>query len=181
MVRERVWKIGGMYSPAIEKIVYWLEKAQAVAAEPQKSNIAALISYYKTGDWREFDRYNIGWVKDQRWDEVLAEIKAIKASCQGRILKVIVETCLLTEAEKIKLCELVTESGADYIKTSTGFSTGGATREDVALFAKHVGPNVKIKAAGGIANLQDAEDFINLGASRLGTSRIVKAVKAMEK
>ena len=123
---------------------------------------------------------NIGWVKDQRWDEVLAEIKAIKASCQGRILKVIVETCLLTEAEKIKLCELVTESGADYIKTSTGFSTGGATREDVALFAKHVGPNVKIKAAGGIADLKDAEDFIALGASRLGTSRIVKAVKAME-
>ena len=124
---------------------------------------------------------NIGWVKDQRWDEVLAEIKAIKASCQGRILKVIVETCLLTEAEKIKLCEIVTASGADYIKTSTGFGGGGATREDVALFAKHIGPNVKIKAAGGIANLQDAEDFINLGASRLGTSRIVKAVKAMEK
>ena len=124
---------------------------------------------------------NIGWAKDQRWDDILNEIKAIKASCQGRILKVIVETCLLTEAEKIKLCELVTASGADYIKTSTGFSTGGATREDVALFARHVGPGVKIKAAGGIANLQDAEDFINLGASRLGTSRIVKAVKAMEK
>lgn len=123
---------------------------------------------------------NIGWVKDQRWDEVLAEIKAIKASCQGRILKVIVETCLLTEAEKIKLCELVTESGADYIKTSTGFGGGGATREDVALFAKHVGPNVKIKAAGGIADLNDARDFVALGADRLGTSRIVKAVKAME-
>lgn len=123
---------------------------------------------------------NIGWVKDQRWDEVLAEIKAIKASCQGRILKVIVETCLLTEAEKIKLCELVTESGADYIKTSTGFSTGGATREDVALFKAHVAPHVKIKAAGGIANLDDARDFIALGADRLGTSRIVKAVKALE-
>ena len=120
---------------------------------------------------------NIGWVKDQRWDEVLAEIKAIKASCQGRILKVIVETCLLTEAEKIKLCELVTESGADYIKTSTGFSTGGATREDVALFARHVGPGVKIKAAGGISSMQDAEDFLALGADRLGTSRIVKLVK----
>ena len=118
---------------------------------------------------------NIGWVKDQRWDEVLAEIKAIKASCQGRILKVIVETCLLTEAEKIKLCELVTESGADYIKTSTGFSTGGATREDVALFKAHIGPGVKIKAAGGISSLQDAEDFMALGADRLGTSRIVKA------
>ena len=120
---------------------------------------------------------NIGWVKDQRWDEVLAEIKAIKASCQGRILKVIVETCLLTEAEKIKLCELVTESGADYIKTSTGFSTGGATREDVALFKGHIGPGVKIKAAGGISSLQDAEDFMALGADRLGTSRIVKLVK----
>ena len=114
---------------------------------------------------------NIGWVKDQRWDEVLAEIKAIKASCQGRILKVIVETCLLTEAEKIKLCELVTESGADYIKTSTGFSTGGATREDVALFKAHIGPGVKIKAAGGISSLQDAEDFMALGADRLGTPR----------
>ena len=120
---------------------------------------------------------NIGWVKDQRWDEVLAEIKAIKASCQGRILKVIVETCLLTEAEKIKLCELVTESGADYIKTSTGFGTGGATREDVALFKAHIGPGVKIKAAGGISSLQDAEDFMALGADRLGTSRIVKLVK----
>ena len=120
---------------------------------------------------------NIGWVKDQRWDEVLAEIKAIKASCQGRILKVIVETCLLTEAEKIKLCELVTESGADYIKTPTGFSTGGATREDVALFKAHIGPGVKIKAAGGISSLQDAEDFMALGADRLGTSRIVKLVK----
>ena len=120
---------------------------------------------------------NIGWVKDQRWDEVLAEIKAIKASCQGRILKVIVETCLLTEAEKIKLCELVTESGADYIKTSTGLSTGGATREDVALFKAHIGPGVKIKAAGGISSLQDAEDFMALGADRLGTSRIVKLVK----
>ena len=120
---------------------------------------------------------NIGWVKDQRWDEVLDEIKAIKASCQGRILKVIVETCLLTEAEKIKLCELVTESGADYIKTSTGFSTGGATREDVALFKAHIGPGVKIKAAGGISSLQDAEDFMALGADRLGTSRIVKLVK----
>ena len=126
----------------------------------------------------EIDRViNIGWVKDQRWDEVLAEIKAIKASCQGRILKVIVETCLLTEAEKIKLCELVTESGADYIKTSTGFSTGGATREDVALFKAHIGPGVKIKAAGGISSLQDAEDFMALGADRLGTSRIVKLVK----
>ena len=113
---------------------------------------------------------NLGWVKDRKWDELLSEIKAIKEACHGKLLKVIIECCFLTDEEKIKLCEI-----------STGFGGGGATREDVALFAKHVGPNVKIKAAGGIANLQDAEDFINLGASRLGTSRIVKAVKAMEK
>ena len=124
---------------------------------------------------------NVGWVKDGLYDDVLAEIRAVKEACAGKLLKVIIETCMLTDAEKIELCRVVSESGADYIKTSTGFGGGGATREDVALFAKHVGPNVKIKAAGGIANLQDAEDFINLGASRLGTSRIVKAVKAMEK
>ena len=124
---------------------------------------------------------NIGWVKDGKFDEVEQEIRAVKVSCHGRILKVIIETCFLTEEEKIRMCQVVSAAGADFIKTSTGFGGGGATREDVALFAKHIGPNVKIKAAGGIANLQDAEDFINLGASRLGTSRIVKAVKAMEK
>lgn len=124
---------------------------------------------------------NLGWVKDARWDDLLAEIRAVKEACAGKILKVIVETCQLTEAEKIRMCEIVTASGADYIKTSTGFSTGGATREDVALFAAHVGPGVKIKAAGGIADLKDAEDFLHLGASRLGTSRVVKAVKALEK
>ncbi len=123
---------------------------------------------------------NIGWLRDKRYDLVENEIRTLKAACGDKILKVIIETCLLTEEEKIKMCELVTSAGADYIKTSTGFGGGGATREDVALFAKHVGPNVKIKAAGGIADLKDAEDFINLGASRLGTSRIVKAVKAME-
>ena len=123
---------------------------------------------------------NVGWVKERKWDELLSEIRAIKAACHGKLLKGIIETCFLTDEEKIKLCEIVTASGAEYIKTSTGFGGGGATREDVALFAKHVGPHVKIKAAGGIANLQDAEDFITLGASRLGTSRIVKAVKAME-
>ena len=123
---------------------------------------------------------NIGWVKDGRWDELLEEMKAVKASCQGRILKVIVEACLLTEAEKIKLCQLVTQSGADYIKTSTGFSTGGATKEDVALFAKHIGPGVRIKAAGGISTLQDAQDFLDLGADRLGTSRIVKLAKEQQ-
>ena len=123
---------------------------------------------------------NLGWVKDQKWDALLQEIRAVKAACDGKILKVIIECCFLTEAEKIRLCEIVTASGADYIKTSTGFGGGGATREDVALMAAHIGSNVKIKAAGGIADLKDAEDFIRLGASRLGTSRIVKAVKSME-
>ena len=123
---------------------------------------------------------NLGWVKDGRWDDILEEIRAVKAACGGKLLKVIIETCFLTDEEKIRMCGIVTESGAEYIKTSTGFGGGGATREDVALFAAHVGPGVKIKAAGGIASLQDAEDFMNLGAHRLGTSRIVKAVKAME-
>ncbi len=123
---------------------------------------------------------NIGWVKDKKWDALLEEIKAVKAACHGKLLKVIIETCLLTDEEKIKMCEIVSDSGADYIKTSTGFAGGGATREDVALFAQHVAPHVKIKAAGGIADLKDAEDFINLGASRLGTSRIVKAVKGIQ-
>ena len=123
---------------------------------------------------------NIGWARDGRWEDLLAEIRAVKAACGGRILKVIIECCLLTEAEKIRLCGIVTESGADFIKTSTGFGGGGATREDVALMAAHVGPKVKIKAAGGIASLEDAADFIRLGADRLGTSRVVKAVKAME-
>jgi len=122
---------------------------------------------------------NVGWVKDRRYDDVLAEIKAVKEACRGRLLKVIIETCLLTDEEKIEMCRVVSESGADYIKTSTGFGGGGATREDVALFREHVAPHVKIKASGGIADLQDAEDFIALGAQRLGTSRIVKAVKAM--
>ena len=122
---------------------------------------------------------NVGWVKDRRYDDVLAEIKAVKAACDGRLLKVIIETCLLTDEEKIEMCRVVSESGAEFIKTSTGFGGGGATREDVALFKAHVAPHVKIKASGGIANLQDAEDFINLGAQRLGTSRIVKAVKTM--
>ena len=128
---------------------------------------------------REIDMVlNLGWVKDKRWDDLLAEIRAIKAACGELVLKVIVETCLLTEAEKVELCRIVSESGADFIKTSTGFSTAGATREDVALFKAHVAPHVKIKAAGGITTLQDAEDFVALGADRLGTSRIVKLVKA---
>ena len=124
---------------------------------------------------------NIGWVKDGLYDKVLSEIRDVKGHCRGKLLKVIIETCLLTDAEKIELCRVVSESGADYIKTSTGFGGGGATREDVALFKAHVAPHVKIKAAGGIADLNDARDFIALGADRLGTSRIVKAVKAMEK
>ena len=124
---------------------------------------------------------NVGWVKDKKWDALLSEIKAVKDACRGRLLKVIIETCFLTDEEKIKLCEIVTASGADFIKTSTGFGGGGATREDVALFKAHVGPGVKIKAAGGIADLKDAEAFIELGADRLGTSRVVKAVKALEK
>ena len=123
---------------------------------------------------------NIGWVKDGMWDKLEEEIRMIKASCKGRILKVIIETCLLTDEEKIQMCRVVTDAGADYIKTSTGFSTGGATREDVALFKAHVGPGVKIKAAGGISSLQDAEDFVALGADRLGTSRIVKLVKGQQ-
>lgn len=123
---------------------------------------------------------NIGALKDKRYDFILEEINAVKAACRGRLLKVIIETCLLTEDEKIKMCEIVSQSDADFIKTSTGFSTGGATRADVRLFAEHVTGNTKIKAAGGIASLADAEDFINLGADRLGTSRIVKIVKNEE-
>ena len=124
---------------------------------------------------------NIGWAKEGKWDEITSEIAAIKKACKGRLLKVIIETCLLTDEEKIALCKCVSDSGADYIKTSTGFSTAGATFHDVELFAKHVAPHVKIKAAGGISSLEDAEKFMELGASRLGTSRIVKLAKAMEK
>lgn len=120
---------------------------------------------------------SIGTVKEGKYDRVLKEIRDIKAACGSHILKVIVETCLLTDEEKINLCHVVTDSGADYIKTSTGFGGGGATFEDVKLFAENIGPGVKIKAAGGIASMEDAEKFIELGASRLGTSRIVKIVK----
>ncbi len=121
---------------------------------------------------------NIGWAKEGRFDDVRDEIAAVKAACKGRLLKVIIETCLLTDEEKIALCKAVSDSGADYIKTSTGFSKAGATFHDVELFAAHVAPHVKIKAAGGISSLEDAEKFIELGASRLGTSRIVKIAKA---
>ena len=123
---------------------------------------------------------NIGWAKEGKWSEITAEIAAIKAACKGKLLKVIIETCLLTDEEKIALCKCVSDSGADFIKTSTGFSKAGATFHDVELFASNVAPYVKIKAAGGISSLEDAEKFIQLGASRLGTSRIVKLAKAME-
>ena len=123
---------------------------------------------------------NIGMVKDGDYDALRDEIAAVKAACGDKILKVIIETCLLTDDEKIAMCKVVSASGADFIKTSTGFSKAGATFEDVALFAKHVSPHVKIKAAGGIASLDDAEKFIALGAHRLGTSRIVKLAKGMD-
>lgn len=121
---------------------------------------------------------NIGWAKEGKLDAVREEIAAVKAACKGKLLKVIIETCLLTDEEKIALCKVVSDSGADYIKTSTGFSKAGATFHDVELFAQNVAPHVKIKAAGGISSLEDAEKFIQLGASRLGTSRIVKLAKA---
>ena len=123
---------------------------------------------------------NIGHLKAGMYDEILYELRSLKEACGTKILKVIIETCLLTDEEKIKMCEIVTASGADFIKTSTGFSTAGATREDVALFAKHIGSNVRIKAAGGISSLEDAEAFLALGATRLGTSRIVKIAKSEE-
>jgi len=120
---------------------------------------------------------NIGLVKDKKYDEVLAEIKAVKEACSGKLLKVIIETCLLTDEEKIEMCHVVTKSSADYIKTSTGFSTNGATFDDVALMRKNVGKDVKVKAAGGVATVADAEKFIELGADRLGTSRLIALLK----
>ena len=123
---------------------------------------------------------NIGWLKDQKYDLLEKEIRTLKAACGDKILKVIIETCLLTDEEKIKMCEIVIAAGADYIKTSTGFSTAGATFADIELFAKNIGPNVKMKAAGGISSMDDAEKFLELGADRLGTSRIIKLVKNEE-
>lgn len=123
---------------------------------------------------------NIGMLKDKKYDELLYEISEVKKACKGKLLKVIIETCLLTEEEKVKMCEIVSKSGADFIKTSTGFSTGGATREDIKLFSENVECHLKIKAAGGISSIKDAEDMLTLGAERLGTSRIVKIVKNEE-
>lgn len=121
---------------------------------------------------------NIGWLKDRKYQEIENEIREIKAAVGSHVLKVIIETCLLSDEEKIRMCEIVTAAGADYIKTSTGFNAGGATFADVELMAQHVGPGVKVKAAGGIASLEDAQKFLDLGASRLGTSRIIKILKA---
>ena len=123
---------------------------------------------------------NIGWAKDGKFDAIEEEIRTLKKVCGSKILKVIIETCLLTDEEKIKMCEAVTKAGADYIKTSTGFSKAGATFDDIKLFSEHIGPNVKMKAAGGISSLDDAEKFLSLGADRLGTSRIVKIIKNEE-
>ncbi len=120
---------------------------------------------------------NIGYLKDKKYDLILNEIKEIKKACDGKVLKVIIETCLLTDEEKIKMCQLVTEAGADFIKTSTGFSSAGATFTDIKLFSENIGEKVKMKAAGGIASLDDAEKFLSLGAERLGTSRIVSIAK----
>ncbi|MDO5425108.1 MAG: deoxyribose-phosphate aldolase [Eubacteriales bacterium] len=120
---------------------------------------------------------NIGWVKDQKYDCIEEEIRTLKAACGEKILKVIIETCLLTDEEKVRMCQVVTKAGADYIKTSTGFSKAGATFADIELFAKNIGPDVKMKAAGGISSMEDAEKFLELGADRLGTSRIIKLVK----
>lgn len=123
---------------------------------------------------------NIGWLKDKKYDLIENEIRALKAVCKDKILKVIIETCFLTDEEKIKMCEIVTNAGADYIKTSTGFGGAGATFDDIKLFSQYIGPNVKMKAAGGISSMEDAEKFLELGADRLGTSRIIKIVKNEE-
>lgn len=170
----------------------FVKKAKAYVGE--KLKICTVIGFpngYNTPEVKAFEAseavkdgadeidmvINIGMLKEKRYNDILEEINLVKQACNGKLLKVIIETCLLTEEEKIKMCEIVSESDADYIKTSTGFSTGGATRQDIALFSKHVKEGTLIKAAGGISSLEDAEAMINLGASRLGTSRIVKIVK----
>ena len=150
----------------------------AVLVSGGGTNLQAIIDAIENGA-SEIDMViNIGWLKDRKYDLIENEIRTLKKVCGENVLKVIIETCLLTDEEKIKMCQTVTEAGADYIKTSTGFAGGGATFEDVKLFAEHVGPDVKIKAAGGISSLEDAEKFLALGADRLGTSRIVKIVKS---
>ena len=123
---------------------------------------------------------NIGWLKDKRYELIEDEIKKLKSICKDKVLKVIIETCFLTDDEKIRMCDITTSAGADYIKTSTGFGTAGATFDDIKLFSEHIGEGVKMKAAGGISSLDDAERFLELGADRLGTSRVVKLIKAMD-
>ena len=151
-----------------------------------KTAVCTVIGFpngYMTTAVKEFETKDaiIGWLKDKKYDLIENEIRTLKAACGDKVLKVIIETCLLTDEEKVKMCQIVTEAGADYIKTSTGFSSGGATFEDIKLFAENVGSNVKIKAAGGISSLEDAEKFLALGADRLGTSRIVKLVKDIKR
>ena len=174
---------GGFVSAAAE----YLQEVDVKVATVVGFPLGASTSEAKAGEARiaiadgadEIDMViNIGKLKEGADDYVLDEIRQIKAACGGRILKVIIETCLLTEEEKIRMCRIVTESGADFIKTSTGFATAGATFDDVALFAKYVGEGVRIKAAGGISSFEDAQHFAELGASRLGTSRLVKLLKA---
>ncbi|MBQ8425449.1 MAG: deoxyribose-phosphate aldolase [Clostridia bacterium] len=174
---------------------YYVKKAKEYAGD--KVQICTVIGFpngYNSIEVKKFETLqaiidgadeidmviNIGALKDKNYTYVLEEIKALKEICGSKILKVIIETCLLSTEEKIKMCELVTMAGADFIKTSTGFSKAGATFEDIELFSKHIGKNVKMKAAGGISSIDDAEKFINLGASRLGTSRIVKIIKSSE-
>ena len=157
-------------------------KICTVIGFPNGYNTTA-VKYFETEDAirngaDEIDMViNIGWLKDKNYDAILKEIQALKIACGDKVLKVIIETCKLSESEKIQMCNIVSAAGADFIKTSTGFGGGGATKEDVELFARHVGKNVAIKAAGGISSMEDAETFVNLGAERLGTSRIVKIVK----
>ena len=170
------------YIKAVKEYVKTQMKITTVIGFPN-GNVTPQTKVYETKDAvakgaDEIDMViNIGALKAKMYDYILEEIRDIKYAASGRILKVIIETCLLTDEEKIKMCELVTEAGADFIKTSTGFSTAGATFDDVKLFKEHVGPKVQIKAAGGISTLEDAEQFMALGATRLVTSRIVKIVK----
>ena len=170
---------------------YVKQASEYVAGKMEICTVIGFPNGYSTTKTKEFETkdaiengaseidmvINIGWLKDKKYDLIEEEIRILKAACGEKILKVIIETCLLTEEEKIKMCEIVTRAGADYIKTSTGFSKAGATFEDIELFAEHIGPDVKMKAAGGISYLEDAQKFLELGAKRLGTSRIVKILK----
>jgi len=170
---------------------YVKEASEYVKGEMKVCTVIGFPNGYMTTKTKEFETkdaiangaseidmvINIGWLKDKRYDLIEEEIRTLKTACGEKILKVIIETCLLTDEEKVKMCQIVTEAGADYIKTSTGFSKAGATFADIELFAKHIGADVKMKAAGGISSMDDAEKFLELGAERLGTSRIVKLVK----